>query len=921
MNHTVALEFLTHLYGSTEHGWLTVFTIDRTGGPSRTLWAPVDRPEQLLDQLDALAGPHCTWFGVATRQRRLTDGKRGGVDDCLQVPALWCDLDYAGPAHARTDLPADQAAAEAIIARFELAPTAVVHSGNGLQPWWLLDEPADIPDAVELLERWEVTWDRLAGGAHVDHVYDVPRIMRLPGTTNHKPENRQPLPVEIISADWTRRYGANDILELLDEVPQPERRPITLRAVPDGSERPGDRWAAATDWADLLEPLGWHHKYTDRHGERYWVRPGNDPRGHVGATTGNTANDRLKVFTSSAPPLVEGDTYSKFAFRALMEHGGDHAALAQQLVAEGWGSTQGPPPAVDPATGEVLEATWATPTLPAEPVPPPFPTASLPTWAQEHAVAAADQVQVPVDLTGMLIIGALSAACTGRATVRVSPNWAEPVNLYLVTAMRSGSGKSAAEKLCCGWLRTWQAERLAQVLDAYELARRVARVADKRAGEIEKSMITGNKTMDDLRHALEDAQTAHDAVPQLPRLLADDATPEAVANLLAAHGERLAIMSTEADLFDMVLKGKPGQRANLNVYLKAWSGDQMIRDRKGGTDTGPESTTLERPLMTIAVTVQPSVLRRLFADDEMVSRGFAARFMFALPPDLIGRRDQTRRFADAQLAGRDEFAATATALVNAWTSWKHPAPIHLEPAAAAALQAFLVEIEPRLAVGERYERLGEWVNKLHGSIARYAGLLHLAEHHSPSTPIDADTMARAIDLGRYWLDTAAIVMGHDQGVEEQALALLEFMTGDGRTEFTLPDLQKGVRRPGIGLDKAADYIPALEFLVEHRWLRELSTGWKVDVGKKGTPAARFALWPDAVGHPRSVVVSRVARIASMGERELSSPPPSAKGPPASPSMHAIRDARDTTESPPPVDNQPTTYLTPITHPDDPAVAF
>lgn len=363
-NRDVALDFLTHLYDGTEHGWLTVFTIDRTSGNGRTLWAPVDRPEQLLDQVDTLAGPHCTWFGVATRQRRLTDGRRGGAEDCLQIPALWCDLDYAGPAHARTDLPADQAAAEAIIARFQLQPTAVVHSGNGLQPWWLLDEPVNVPTAVELLERWEVTWDRLGGGVHVDHVYDVPRIMRLPGTTNNKTENCQPLPVELIVADWTRRYGASDVLELLDEIPQPERPRITLRPDHDGGERPGDRWEAATDWAELLEPLGWHHKHTDRHGERYWVRPGNDPRGHIGATTGNTANDRLKVFTSSALPLEEGETYSKFAFRALMEHGGDHRALAQQLVAEGYGSTpSAPPPAVDPATGEI---TTPEPEQPAE---------------------------------------------------------------------------------------------------------------------------------------------------------------------------------------------------------------------------------------------------------------------------------------------------------------------------------------------------------------------------------------------------------------------------------------------------------------------------------------------------------------------------------------------------------------------------
>ncbi len=688
------------------------------------------------------------------------------------------------------------------------------------------------------------------------------------------------------------------LLELVcDAAPAPAR--ITL---PDPQltdhVRPGDA-LDQVDWADLLGADGWTLAHTDRRtGERHWTRPGKDTREGTSATTGYTPNDNLKVFTSSMQHagLQPEETYTKLGYWAATRHHGDHQAAAADLRQRGYGT---------PALTVVREpepTPWDTPTLPAEPVPPPFPLASLPAWAQEHAQAAAEQVQVPVDLTAMLVIGSLAAAVTGRATVQVSPNWAEPVNLYLVTAMRSGSGKSAAEKLCCGWLRTWQADRLAQAIDDYELARRVAKVAEKRANEVEKSMIMGNKTADDLRHALTELQAARDAVPQLPRLLADDATPEAVANLLAAHGERLAIMSTEADLFDMVLKGKPGQRANLNVYLKAWSGDQMIRDRKGGTETGPESTTLERPLMTISVTVQPSVLRRLFADDEMVSRGFAARFMFSLPEDLIGRRDQGRRFDGGQLVGRATYETTATALADTWASWKHPAPIHLERDAAQALRTFLVELEPHLAAGARHERLGEWVNKLHGSIARYAGLLHLAEHHGPSTPIDADTMARAIDLGRYWLDTAAIVMGHDQGAEEQALALLEFMAGDGRAEFKLRDLQQGVRRPGIGLDKAADYVPAIEFLVDNGWLRPSMPDWQASVGIQRRESGTFSLWPEAIGQPLAVVNARKARCASMGERGLSSPPPSAETPHPTPYEHAPRALRAPDADPTPVDN-------------------
>ena len=40
-------------------------------------------------------------------------------------------------------------------------------------------------------------------------------------------------------------------------------------------------------------------------------------------------------------------------------------------------------------------------------------------------------------------------------------------------------------------------------------------------------------------------------VPPLPRWLVDDATPEALAGLLAAYG-RIALLSPEGDVFDQM---------------------------------------------------------------------------------------------------------------------------------------------------------------------------------------------------------------------------------------------------------------------------------------------------------------------------------------------------------------------------------
>lgn len=98
--------------------------------------------------------------------------------------------------------------------------------------------------------------------------------------------------------------------------------------------RPGDDYNRRTDWADVLEPVGW--RQAGGHGGLlYWVRPGKQ-RG-VSATTGLGVGDLLHVFTSSAAPFEPGQTLDKFGTFALLNHGGDFQAAARELGGRGFG--------------------------------------------------------------------------------------------------------------------------------------------------------------------------------------------------------------------------------------------------------------------------------------------------------------------------------------------------------------------------------------------------------------------------------------------------------------------------------------------------------------------------------------------------------------------------------------------------------
>jgi hypothetical protein len=122
------------------------------------------------------------------------------------------------------------------------------------------------------------------------------------------------------------------------DTPQPT---VDVSPTISPTDRPGDLWAAATDWADILTPDGWTLSHTDNTGERYWVRPGKEARDGISATTGNTHNDNLHVFTSSMPHLQAEQTYSKLGYLAATHHNHDHHAAAQHLAAQGFTT---PPP-------------------------------------------------------------------------------------------------------------------------------------------------------------------------------------------------------------------------------------------------------------------------------------------------------------------------------------------------------------------------------------------------------------------------------------------------------------------------------------------------------------------------------------------------------------------------------------------------
>uniref|UniRef100_A0AAU8GPR1 DNA primase/polymerase/helicase n=1 Tax=Mycobacterium phage Pharb TaxID=3136626 RepID=A0AAU8GPR1_9VIRU len=192
------------------------------------------------DALQTLAltvgnGKHL-WFGVnPTRPRPVDeDGKqkgRGTAEDVTRLAAIWCDLDVK-PGACR-DLAHAHQVIDELSAILGVRPSAVVMSGNGLQPYWPIDDGLIAAEGAEdmaaasaelraecaaLLKRWGrlacIVADGL--GAKIDRgVYDLARVLRVPGSFNMK-DAEQPKPVTI-EADTGAPLSLDELRDRLDE--------------------------------------------------------------------------------------------------------------------------------------------------------------------------------------------------------------------------------------------------------------------------------------------------------------------------------------------------------------------------------------------------------------------------------------------------------------------------------------------------------------------------------------------------------------------------------------------------------------------------------------------------------------------------------------------------------------------------------
>jgi hypothetical protein len=465
---------------------------------------------------------------------------------------------------------------------------------------------------------------------------------------------------------------------------------------------------------------------------------------------------------------------------------------------------------------------WVKPNPTGSPTLPPLPVERMPKVLADIASAAAAEVQVPVDMGGVLSISTTSAAVAGKVEIEARGGHLEQLPTWTFTAAESAERKTALfnilRKPFTDYEQEHQRERLMEIRRAEMRKKRLEAALSAKVKKAAETLSSQDLAEEEALHEqLEDLK-----IPPKLQLWVSSPTPEAVHNLLSEHDGRMAVFSDEGGLFGIIAgryAGKGGG-ADIDPFLQGYNGSPLRAPR-----VTAERKNVPAAYLSMGFTVQPKVLAELGTVDGIEDKGLVGRFLFSLPVSTVG----TRRYRDAVPIAEDianAYAATMRRLIEMPVPAR-PHRLLLTPEAWEVYADFADRIEARLdrKAGD-LARIGSWGGKIAGTTLRIAALFHLVEHEDAlERSVDRIHIENAAYLAEEYFIPHALaafrVVRH--GAEKSVTQRLVAWIADNQLkQFTLRDAFQQLKGGKAGrVQSVDDVLPALTHLEDGGWIRQV----------------------------------------------------------------------------------------------------
>lgn len=590
-----------------------------------------------------------------------------------------------------------------------------------------------------------------------------------------------------------------------------------------------DDFESRAPWSEVLP---WDVIYI-RNGVTYVRRPGKNR--DVSGTIGHAGKDLFHCFTSSSE-FEPNKSYTKFRVYAILNHNGDGKAAAAELRRLGYGPAEytrehkGKTPADEPHV-------WSDPIRFTGQDLPEITTDLLPGVYKIFAQQVVAATQTPPALAVFQCLGVLAAVLQKRFVVSPKQGYREPLALWLLVFLDPGTRKTAVQMFYKQPLVDWEKEQ------EQKLEMEVIKVKHEREhidNQIQRLKTDAQKNGTSMDWVVNEVMNLEEQKPKfvsIPRILADDATPETMQNIMAANEERMAVFTDEAGAFEVMSGMYTKGNANVNIYLQSHAGSAVRVDR------GNRSVSMDSPALTMCMAIQPSVLVQLGNKQGWRGNGFLARPLYAIPESTVGHRDpRCTAVVDDVVAAKYKDSVLGLLGIEPQEDSngnESPRVIGLAPEALEHWYTFAEWVEARQGTNGEFYPIQDWTSKLPGAALRIAGLLEVARSGETTKTISAKTMEKTLDFCEALIPHAQAAfgaMGADQAVDD-AKHILDCLKTTGPIEEIK---QSELYRQHHGrFTKVDDMKPAIGVLVNRNYLHgpiEVYTGKRTSIIYKVNPA-------------------------------------------------------------------------------------
>lgn len=376
-----------------------------------------------------------------------------------------------------------------------------------------------------------------------------------------------------------------------------------------------------------------------------------------------------------------------------------------------------------------------------------FPVEALPPIMREMVESIAETTGTDTAMSATSMLSAVSYCFTGKYRMQGKPDHSETSAIYSLIIANPSERKSPVVKLIKKPFEDFEVEYNKEHSKEFHKNEADRKMLLNKADKLEKDGSEDTEYIAELRTQAEEIDDVGKR-----RIAIEDITPECMIQLMGRN-KSLLMISDEAGMLGNFAGRYTGNIPNLDLLLKAWSGESFFCDR-----ATKESVYIPNPYLSISLAGQPYLWDAMVSNAVFRNSGLLARFFYSFPISKVGsRRYDTESIEPSVIENYNaliqnllENKFNSTDMVEKFLKFD-------EEAQQNYIDYYNGYIE-KIQLTE-FANCKDWGGKYHGQILRLCCIIHCVKcalgGFPPETEsVSVDTLCKAIAIADYYKQQA-----------------------------------------------------------------------------------------------------------------------------------------------------------------------